>query len=274
MLMPMKTTIRQSDDPTTEWVDVTPTTAKDWLTRNIEHNRNLKEHLIGGMARDMAEGKWRQNGAAIVFDDQGRLIDGQHRLNAIVKSGATIRMLVVANVHSQAFTTIDQGAKRTAADILHTLGEKDAAVLGSAMQLIWRDLRSLDPFQGVYSPSMTEAADTVRQVPEVRGVINRARCVFGLLPPSVAVWLRWRFEQADRELAHNFFQALASGENLKRGDPRYTLREALITRQGPSMRLDRKYKAAITIKAWNAVRQHREVRHLRWTKDEGFPVIA
>lgn len=272
MLMPM--TKRSIADPLVEWVDVTPEMAKEWLTRNIEHNRNLKERLIGALARDMANGIWMQNGSTIVFDAEHRLVDGQHRLNALVKAGVTVRMLIVTDVMTKTFSTIDQGAKRTAADILHTLGEKDTAVLGSTLQLVWRDQRGHDLFQGNISPSMTEAAELINEVPEIRGVVARARPVYGLLPPSVAVWMLWRFEQADKQLAADFYAALASGENLKRGDPRHTLRESLMARkQATLIHVDRKYKAAITIKAWNALRQNREMRLLRWTKDEGFPVI-
>ena len=46
----------------------------------------------------MRNGLWELNGAAIVIDEFGNLIDGQHRLSAVVESGTTQQFVVVRNV--------------------------------------------------------------------------------------------------------------------------------------------------------------------------------
>ena len=44
---------------------------------------------------EMQDGKWRLNGKTICFDSTGRLLNGQHRLSAVVRSGVTLTTVVV-----------------------------------------------------------------------------------------------------------------------------------------------------------------------------------
>lgn len=68
-------------------------------------------------ARQMREGLWHFNAETIKFDVNGNLLDGQHRLMAIVKSGCAISCLVVRNLPSEVFSTIDRGTIRSYGDV-------------------------------------------------------------------------------------------------------------------------------------------------------------
>src|SRR5439155_25117462 len=103
-------------------VDVDPATASAWLQRNL-HNRHLREEAVSSMARDMAAGRWQYTGEAVKFSKAGNLLDGQHRLAAVVKSETTIPILVVPGLPDSAQEVIDTGAKRTASDVLYLSGE-------------------------------------------------------------------------------------------------------------------------------------------------------
>ena len=79
----------------------------------IERNRKISVGRVAMYEHDMLSGKWADNGATIKIDTEGRLIDGQHRLKAIEKTGVTQWLWVARNVKPIAFSTIDTGGRRT-----------------------------------------------------------------------------------------------------------------------------------------------------------------
>lgn len=95
---------------------ITPELAQRYLELNSRQQRKIRRHKVAEYADDMRNGLWELNGAAIVIDEFGNLIDGQHRLSAVVESGTTQQFVVVRNVREDAYRTIDQGMKRSLAD--------------------------------------------------------------------------------------------------------------------------------------------------------------
>lgn len=91
---------------------ITPEAAATYLRHN-EHNprKAISRRQVDVYARDMKAGKWFANGEAIVFDANGDLKDGQHRLMAIVKAGVPVYMFVVRGANPN-ITTYDYGINR------------------------------------------------------------------------------------------------------------------------------------------------------------------
>lgn len=95
---------------------VTPTVAEKWLMAN-RSNRPIRQHTVNAYARDMMNGKWDEDSmdGIISFDTNGCLVNGQHRLRAIIRSGATLRLYVAHDVKGVIF---DRGATRSTRDTL------------------------------------------------------------------------------------------------------------------------------------------------------------
>jgi hypothetical protein len=109
---------KQQLAPQTATILVTPSLAKEWLSQNT-NNRPLNTPHVARLAKKMADGEWLFTHQGIAFDVLGRLVDGQHRLQAIVKAGATVPMLVTTGVDTHSFEHIDVDAnKRSASDLL------------------------------------------------------------------------------------------------------------------------------------------------------------
>jgi hypothetical protein len=91
---------------------------------------------VDAYARDMLNGVWVPTHQGLAFNDRDELIDGQHRLQAIVKSGCTVRMMVTFGLASvidgKEMTTmdaVDRGRTRSVADQLKIQhGFKDGAI--------------------------------------------------------------------------------------------------------------------------------------------------
>lgn len=120
------------------FMQVTPEMAAIWLGANNTHNRSLRRSSVDAYARDILNGDWLLNHQGIAFDDQNTLIDGQHRLAAIVQTRATLMMLVSTGWPSKkvgaratVMDTVDRGLARTIADQLglqHSMTDARRAV--------------------------------------------------------------------------------------------------------------------------------------------------
>ena len=93
--------------------------AKQLVKRNYEHNRAISKHRVDEMAHDMKAGKWR--GVAsdpIKFDRDGNLLNGQHRLSAIISSGETVEQYIVTGLDAGDYRYMDTGQSRTVGQLL------------------------------------------------------------------------------------------------------------------------------------------------------------
>lgn len=100
---------------------ITPETAAMWLTKNVS-NRRPRVMLVDYLSRQIKSGEWQSDHPQpIVFSDIGRLIDGQHRLMAIVKSGVAVKASVMYGARDSLQEYLDTGISRTLEDrlILH-----------------------------------------------------------------------------------------------------------------------------------------------------------
>ena len=118
---------------------ITPKQAEKYLQHNTS-NRNLRKSLVSQYARDMENGKWRLTHQGIAFNCDGTLLDGQHRLKAIIESGVTVQMLVARGVDSKHQLVMDDHAKRSADDALTLArGERvtatEVAIVRAAIEL-------------------------------------------------------------------------------------------------------------------------------------------
>jgi hypothetical protein len=100
---------------------VTPAMAAEWLA-TMPSNRTLNEKSLRKLTSEIDGGLWRLNGEAIIIDAAGALRDGQHRCEAVVRTGKTIQSVVARGVDANFISTIDSGRSRTAGDFLAIQG--------------------------------------------------------------------------------------------------------------------------------------------------------
>lgn len=96
-------------------VTVTPAMAEKWLKKNHNKQRPIMQRRVERLASDMKAGAWRLTHQGICFGAGDDLIDGQHRLAAIVASGVTVQLLVCREPSLKFHSPIDRGAARSLA---------------------------------------------------------------------------------------------------------------------------------------------------------------
>jgi len=94
---------------------VTPAHAEKWLEMNTG-NRRIRASHVRHLANQMEQGRWMLSPEPIVFSPQ-RLLDGQHRLSAVLMSGCTIKASVALVKNEDVFRVLDQGVNRNISDL-------------------------------------------------------------------------------------------------------------------------------------------------------------
>ena len=110
------------------FVNITPELAADWLKANRK-NRSLREWGVNSLILDIQNDSWMTTHQGIAFDADGNLIDGQHRLLAIVRAGKPVLAVVSTGwpaevgrkngANRRTMDAVDRGRARTLADQLH-----------------------------------------------------------------------------------------------------------------------------------------------------------
>lgn len=211
---------------------ITPAIAAQLLKKNTK-NRKLRDRRVNRLVKAIQSGQWQINGDAIRIAKDGTLLDGQHRLAAIIISKKPIQSFVVRGLPPECMTTIDLGAVRTCGDHLRMAGYKGAVYALAAAAGVCLSFR-----KGVYVERKEKMSpDDMFQYIEANKRILKSAEIYThskladfqkLLPQSVSVATHYLFTQIDRDKGESFFHHLVSGINLGKTSPILKLRTELI----------------------------------------------
>lgn len=240
-------------------------------------NRNVAGHVVDKYARDMEAGEWRLNGQTIKLARSGRLLDGQHRLHAAVKSGKSFPAIVVRGLDERVFETFDLGSRRSLSDILKDRGEINTALLAAALRQLWLLENGLLTSKNA-SPTVAEMLDTLDRNPKLRDSVKFGGQIKHITAPSLVVALHHILAQKSVSHADYFLGRLADGADLAAKNPILRLRDQLMRAKAERKNVQADpERAAWVIKAWNAFIDGRELSHIKWSpsgpRGEAFPII-
>lgn len=260
----------------TSVITVTPETAKKMLYKNAV-NRPLKEMTVDIYTRQMMAGLWREEtGEAIKLATDGSLLDGQHRLYAVVNANVVLKFLLVEGLDKEIFKVLDTGTKRTAGDALYTAGYSNAVRLAAAIRKYY--MLKIHQTHHSKAPSNSEIVDIYVQRQKFwNSVDDMAEQWYRkqrLLNTSELVGFYAYFYDINEDMAFEFMEKLATGDNLTSDNPISLLRNKLIlSKSAPKMRLNANTRAAFIIKVWNHFRNGTTVKNLIFdSRKEKFPI--
>lgn len=256
---------------------ISPEQAAKWIAIDSSHNRPIARGVVKQYAEDMVNDRWKLNGETIKISVTGRVLDGQHRLRACIKAEVPFVSSVVFGLSDDVFDTVDRGYTRSAAQLFAIAGEKNASLVSGSLRILY----ALQSGAGlsISGVSVGKLRELLTEYPTVRHwatYLHSRRTLSKLMNPSTAVALAVLFGLRDTELTEAFFEALNSGGDAMQ--PVAKLRQKLLTdRLNAKRSLGRDEQAALTIKAWNAVRDKKEINQLRWRQGgesaETMPLI-
>lgn len=133
-----------------ELVLVTPKLALGWLKRSEQlqgPQRKTQSQRVSAYVGKMRRGEWMLTPTAVIgISHEGHIVDGKHRLTAVVSSGLTIPMWVVLNAPLRTFQVLDQNLIRTQTQIAQMKGLRwcGSSHIGAANMAL---LNPLAPFK-------------------------------------------------------------------------------------------------------------------------------
>lgn len=260
---------------------IDPDKAREYLSLN-DNNRPVSKTYARALAGAILRGEWALNGETVKFDSGGKLIDGQHRLHAIVTSDQAVQALVVRNAGSDAQDTVDTGTRRSLSHALKIRNESNAPILAAAVGWLYRlhenQVRGTSMQQTTY-PTIKQGISILENNPGLReGVAVGSRINARLrIPGGLMAALFYEFSLRGQHDAEIFAERLLSGAELEANDPIYILRESALRYADERPKPTQPMYAAIIVKGWNAYREGRTVSRLWWSpggaRRERFPAI-
>lgn len=247
----------------TEQVMLGPGLAKELLDRN-HGNRGIRIAKVSQMTRDIEAGNWTNNGETIIISNDGHLNDGQHRAEAVWRAGKEIPVIMVFGVSRESQKTVDQGAARTASDVLGMEGVPNATSVSSAARLLTAyDLSEGQNLKYVNRISISDIRKKIESEPDL---IENVRILANLqrLRQLTPAWLGFAFTVFKRfhvSDAEKFVRAVATGENLTVKYPAFSVRQRLIKDD----RMTKNEVIETLFRGFVAMREGRDIKAMRLT---------
>lgn len=248
---------------------VTPEEAAELLGSN-QVNRRIRKRHVEAYAEDMAAGRWRMTGEPIKVSRTGRLLDGQHRLSAIIEAGVPVELLFVTGLADDDQMFMDQGASRTASDTIKMMGITNAAWSTSIARWV-----HLAPVPGPnlqsdlkHKVSTATIVQTIEDHPEVETAAHMYNMMKNHIPgsPTALAYCWYVFHHIDPEATSEFFRGMIEMDFVALNDPRKAVLRAL-----RNVTADPKYGStergtivvSVLTRAWNLWRKGGEIQTLR-----------
>lgn len=240
-----------------ELIEITPSMATEMLESSDINYRRLSDARVEQFAQDIKSNKWELNGETIKVNDKGSVIDGQHRLWAIIVANKSIKTWVIRGVdnYETILSTIDTGRARTFADVLRRKGVKNAAVAAStvrnAMLLEAGKITDSKRRLSSHREQLAFYKNHAQDISDAIAMSHRIRSL-GLMPAARIATLAYMFNKINKTKAAAFMHGVGHHNSLGQGHPCYVLHEQLAKVRDKKLKVGRFTRMAWFILAWNA----------------------
>jgi hypothetical protein len=212
----MKQTAMAAAVPKKETMKVSPALARRWMDYNAPSNRTVSAATVEAYALEMKSGRWMHTHQAICFNKDGFLVDGQHRLLAIILSGVSVTIDVAQGYDLEYSSPIDVGYVRRASHIL----SKSSAWVSVARSLVLLESGDLGKSFKAQVGILTEVGE--RHEEHIQHAFEASRGG-SRIPMGTLAAIVWAMPISPKTVM-SFTGQVATGELLEKGDPAYSLR--------------------------------------------------
>jgi hypothetical protein len=248
-------------------------------------NRNISVSTVSRYADQMKRGLWKMTGETISIDSSGRLLNGQHRLSAVVKADVKVDMLVVHGVETDAQAFMDTGKNRSVGDVFSLNKVKNAHQLSSMtsqlMAMERGDIssgRNNNKLYNVTHQDVLKRFSENKEVLETALVIARKCCAkYNLITTHrLGAFIAYVHMHRGRSFSYIegfMYQIHGINPSITKGTD--TFREALIKDSlSGTKKLELSTKMIYLIKVWNAYTVKKDIKCLKYKKGDKVPEIA
>jgi len=260
---------------------ITPVVAGKMLEKN-SMNRLIRQGKLNDYIRQMRAGLWKEEtGESIKIATDGAILDGQHRLMAIVKADISLNLLIISGLEKDVFTVLDSGALRTAGDVFHIAGILNAKNVSAGVRRYFILKAGNTQFNTMRGITSTEALNLYNQRAKFwQGVYTMARGWYGrssrILTIADFIGYYAFFHDIGEDDVFEFMSSLGEGTNLAINSPIRILREKLLfARANPKFSFLHSTKTALIYKSWNHFRNKSLIKILKYDETrEPYPIAT
>lgn len=236
--------------------------AERYLNLDRGNNRPFSPSHLNDLIGRQKRGEWVTNGDTIRFDVTGQLRDGVHRLRMVKATGIPIEAIVVRDIDSAAFLTMDVGKKRNLSDVLYIEKESNYNELASTLNWTWRYLsRRMRGNLGSHEQMLKTLDQHPRLRDSVAFYINLNSPIGAPRWPAITSALHYLFSQVDGNAANDFIDRYVTGLRLEEpDDPIHILRGQIVSYATATRKPVGNQIFSLLTRAWNASREDRTVR--------------
>jgi hypothetical protein len=256
---------------------ITPEIAKKLLEKN-DHNRRLKIPVYLRYAEDIKNGRWKDNTAELIkISESGLLLDGQHRLKAVLVANQSVFFWVAYGLKDSVFDVLDTGAVRSSSDTFKVAQIKNAnqipSIINSFFILKKSYQKSVQKNEKLTNSQILEEyykdADFWQYI--FRMSSSWYESFSKIIPVSTIGAMFATFYHINKEDAIDFMNQLCKGSNIK--NPTIELlRKRLIQDRLSNAKISPTLKNVLIVKVWNFYRKNESVKVLKFDfEKEEFP---
>lgn len=237
---------------------ITPAEAKYILKYFNTKNRGISIPSVSKYASDMTTNNWVYNRESIYFDHTGRLLNGQTRLLAVIKSETPVLFKIEFGADPVIFMSLDGGRPRTNGHHLGLLGYDNPTQLSSFMRTViaYEKEGQVDTkktgkrFEGSNQISINQIKDRVEDEPEITG--HMKRYTTNVVNGTISAFVSWLLSAKDPVKAQDYLEQVLNGERLNRDSQNWALYQKLDRNKRKSnRRMSRTEVMANLVIGWN-----------------------
>lgn len=252
--------------------------AKAMLEANTK-NRRVKAPVVARYAKEMTEGRWKEDtGELIKISKSGVVLDGQHRLLAVVRSNRPIPFHVARSVDDNVFSVLDSGSIRNSSDAFYISGIKHSNIIPSIIQNFELLKYGLPIAQQVNQRKTTsELLAIYEEAPDkwesIALAAMRLYDAFSkIVAPSMIGGCYALFNSLNEGKALGFMEQVCSGSGIE-NEVISMLRKKLIEDKISPRKMPTSMKFALIIKTWNFYVSGTSPKLLKFdTVNEAYPI--
>lgn len=252
---------------------VTPEIAGSLLDHN-NINRPLRQFHVSRIAAQIADGKWMFNGDTIKISDDGDVLDGQHRLWAILEAKQPVETIIVRGIQREAFSTIDAIRQaRSGGDTIARMGApRYRNNIAGALSWMLRWQRGVletyrDPRNRIENSDIEKA---FVKHPTIERAVERVMPLRGTVNVGIISFVYYVLANKNQELSERLLSTLENPVASPIDDPFYRLR-AYFTADYTGKKKSPLIDIALTIKACNAAHKGLSIKGLNWRSQGDNP---
>lgn len=253
--------------------EITPDRAAE-LLKDRDFNRSLNQNWVTTLSRDMKSGRWELTPQGIILAEDGRLLDGQHRMSAVVRAGIPVKFWVTEGAPIEIFKHLDTGRPRSMYDRLKISGYADPSQLAAISRKVF-GWQNSQPWSSRTVPTREELQGVIDSDPLLADAARFAHGWRSRPAPATAGFVWWLFMRVDAEDANWFMERLRNGTELAENSGVWAAYDRLWRQATPGKFQKPELTVAYIISGWNAQRDGRKVQRLMFRNplsNENYPI--